>query len=340
MSPAERLNRCDTLERMSEPSSGHQRPRPQFDGLPTIGPDGRVIDSPPAADKQKPRSSAPLIKPAEEQQKSAHETAQQAPRENEEKSAQSAARRPAIVSAAQAAQRGKSTAQAGSGQSKHAAAAGKHDKGSNSARLDAESAQANPAAGKPSDSTAGTPPQQAAQAGAVASVPPAPAVPPQAAAAPTAPEDEESQVYADEYEGVDDLISPSETASVDDERMALGSDRVSPADDSAATARHFKHDRSRRKPNIEIRIGHDELELRQRYEIISIVNDLLMGVWIAIAAILMLAGNTKVASVFFLIGALQMLVRAGIRLARRVHLQKISPLMTGSSAPTESSLDF
>jgi len=38
--------------------------------------------------------------------------------------------------------------------------------------------------------------------------------------------------------------------------------------------------------NIEIRIGHDELVLRKRYEILSIVNDILVAVWFVIGSIL------------------------------------------------------
>ncbi|MEO9221449.1 MAG: YrhK family protein, partial [Mycobacteriaceae bacterium] len=37
--------------------------------------------------------------------------------------------------------------------------------------------------------------------------------------------------------------------------------------------------------SIEFRIGHDEIVLRQRYEILSIVNDILVAVWFIVGSI-------------------------------------------------------
>jgi hypothetical protein len=77
--------------------------------------------------------------------------------------------------------------------------------------------------------------------------------------------------------------------------------------------------------DIEFRIGHDEVILRQRYEVASIVNDLLVAVWFVIGSVLFFSDSTATAGTWlFLLGSIQLMVRPMIRLARKVHVQRLS----------------
>ncbi len=80
--------------------------------------------------------------------------------------------------------------------------------------------------------------------------------------------------------------------------------------------------------DIAFHIGPDEIVLRRRYEVLSILNDLLVAVWFVIGSVLFFDEATATAGTWlFLIGSLQLLIRPVIRLARHVHIQKLgSPI--------------
>lgn len=87
--------------------------------------------------------------------------------------------------------------------------------------------------------------------------------------------------------------------------------------------------------NFEFRIGHEEIVLRARYEILSIVNDILIAVWFIIGSILFFSDSTATLGTWlFLLGSVQLLIRPMIRLIRRVHIGKVG----GDGA--ETSRDF
>lgn len=76
--------------------------------------------------------------------------------------------------------------------------------------------------------------------------------------------------------------------------------------------------------DIEFRIGHEEVVLRRRYEVLSIVNDLLIGLWFVVGSILFFSEATTMAGTWmFLIGSIELLIRPLIRLARRVHIGRV-----------------
>ena len=76
--------------------------------------------------------------------------------------------------------------------------------------------------------------------------------------------------------------------------------------------------------SIEFRIGHDEIVLRQRYEILSIVNDILVAVWFIVGSILFFSPSTSTAGVWlFLLGSIELMIRPLIRLVRRVHIGRV-----------------
>lgn len=82
---------------------------------------------------------------------------------------------------------------------------------------------------------------------------------------------------------------------------------------------------------INIRIGHEELVIRQRYEAIGIGNDTLIAVWFIIGSIMFFSpASTTTGTWFFLIGSIQLLIRPIIRLTRMIHLQRIGDLPPGT----------
>ncbi len=91
-------------------------------------------------------------------------------------------------------------------------------------------------------------------------------------------------------------------------------------------------------PPLTLHIGHHELVIRRRYEVLSISNDILIGLWFLVGSVLFLSGSTTYAGTWlFIIGSAELLVRPIIRLARGVHLQRIS---AASGLPNEAARDF
>ncbi|WP_333618154.1 YrhK family protein [Dietzia sp.] len=104
-----------------------------------------------------------------------------------------------------------------------------------------------------------------------------------------------------------------------------------PGNSSGRSERHHA------KPStVELRVGHHELEIRQRYEIASICNDIVIAIWFIVGSILFFSDRTTFAATcLFLIGSIQMILRPAIRLTRRDHLQKLN------GAPAhETAMDF
>ncbi|MEQ3549424.1 YrhK family protein [Pseudonocardia nematodicida] len=76
---------------------------------------------------------------------------------------------------------------------------------------------------------------------------------------------------------------------------------------------------------VTVRVGDRELVIRRRYEVLSIVNDILIGLWFLIGSVLFLsASTTRLGTWLFIVGSIELLIRPAIRLARHVHLRRIS----------------
>ena len=85
-----------------------------------------------------------------------------------------------------------------------------------------------------------------------------------------------------------------------------------------------------------LHIGREELVIRQRYEVLSIVNDLLIALWFLIGSVLFFWESTLVAGTWlFVLGSLQLAIRPVIRLHRRVLLRRVV-----SGTPAETARDF
>ena len=95
---------------------------------------------------------------------------------------------------------------------------------------------------------------------------------------------------------------------------------------------------ARQNKDVLIRIGRDELLIRQRYETVSIINDIVAGLLFVVGSALFFSPATTYAATWlFLIGSVSMLLRPTIRLTRRVHLTR----QHGTAAAAhESSMDF
>lgn len=71
-------------------------------------------------------------------------------------------------------------------------------------------------------------------------------------------------------------------------------------------------------------IGNEQLVIRRRYEVLSILNDFLIAVWFLAGSILFLwPAEEKTAIWLFIIGSGQFLVRPMLRLASHIHLQRL-----------------
>ena len=82
--------------------------------------------------------------------------------------------------------------------------------------------------------------------------------------------------------------------------------------------------------SIVLHLGHDELVIHQRYETISIVNDLLIGTWFLVGSFFFFSPElTQLGTWFFVAGSVEMLIRPLIRFARRVRVRRFHPDVPG-----------
>lgn len=84
-----------------------------------------------------------------------------------------------------------------------------------------------------------------------------------------------------------------------------------------------------------VRIGPGELVVRQRYEVASILNDILVAAWFIVgSAFFLFPELAMIGDWLFIIGSVQLAIRPAIRLRRRVRLQRFRP------PGTEAARDF
>lgn len=95
-------------------------------------------------------------------------------------------------------------------------------------------------------------------------------------------------------------------------------------------------------PDLTLRVGAEELVIRRRYEVASILNDVALGVWFLIGSVLFFFESTMILGTwFFVLGSAQLLVRPMIRLARRMYLTRVQSSSAGSGGDYDGdSQDF
>ena len=84
-------------------------------------------------------------------------------------------------------------------------------------------------------------------------------------------------------------------------------------------------------PSLRVPIGRELIVINNRYETLSIANDVLIAVFFTAVSILCFFDATQTAGTWlFLLGSLEFLARPAIRLRRRIHLQRLG-VRTGTA---------
>lgn len=81
----------------------------------------------------------------------------------------------------------------------------------------------------------------------------------------------------------------------------------------------------KQQEDVHIEIGSYKMVIEKRYQAVSFVNDMLLGVLYLIGSILFLTDVSQTVSIsFFLAGSIMMIIRAGLNLLKDLHINKIS----------------
>jgi hypothetical protein len=90
-----------------------------------------------------------------------------------------------------------------------------------------------------------------------------------------------------------------------------------------------------------VRVGHRELVIRRRYEVFSILNDVLIALWFIAGSIMFFFQELMTAGIWcFLAGSLELLIRPLIRLGRHLHLSRVRAGRRHAGMAAETSMDF
>lgn len=70
-------------------------------------------------------------------------------------------------------------------------------------------------------------------------------------------------------------------------------------------------------------IGPEQLVINRRYEVASMLNDILTGMWFVVGSCFFFFDSLQTAAIWlFLIGSIELLIRPMIRIAKDVHLRR------------------
>lgn len=70
--------------------------------------------------------------------------------------------------------------------------------------------------------------------------------------------------------------------------------------------------------------GHEQLIIRRRYEVLSILNDFMIALWFLVGSVLFMFPSEEAAAIWlFIIGSFQFFVRPCLRLAAHIHLRRM-----------------
>lgn len=88
----------------------------------------------------------------------------------------------------------------------------------------------------------------------------------------------------------------------------------------------IKKEENGQQEDIYISIGKYQMVIRQRYKVLSLLNDVLLGVLYLIGSILFLTdANQVIAISFFVGGSILMILRAILNIMRDLHLKRFRP---------------
>lgn len=90
--------------------------------------------------------------------------------------------------------------------------------------------------------------------------------------------------------------------------------------------RNIEHEREADgAEDVILHMGHEELILRRRYELLSLANDFLIGLWFLIGSVAFFYPAWEDAGIWlFVLGSAQLLARPAIRLVHRVSVRRIT----------------
>lgn len=75
--------------------------------------------------------------------------------------------------------------------------------------------------------------------------------------------------------------------------------------------------------DLSFRVGRGQIDIQRRWEALSIINDIMVGLWFVTGTVMTIAGVPGDGPLYFyLAGSCQLLLRAFIRLARRIHIRR------------------
>lgn len=78
--------------------------------------------------------------------------------------------------------------------------------------------------------------------------------------------------------------------------------------------------------DLSIHVGHEQIVIEKRYEVVSIINDFMIGVWFLVGSVFFFWKDTQeLGTWLFVIGSAQLVMRPTIRLARHIHLRRGTP---------------
>lgn len=73
-----------------------------------------------------------------------------------------------------------------------------------------------------------------------------------------------------------------------------------------------------------IKMGHEEILIRRRYETLSIVNDFMIAMWFLVGSVMFLYTSlVDDGTWLFILGSAQLAIRPALRLAAHIHLQRV-----------------
>ncbi|MFC0338804.1 YrhK-like protein [Kushneria avicenniae] len=76
--------------------------------------------------------------------------------------------------------------------------------------------------------------------------------------------------------------------------------------------------------DLTLHFDHHALVIHRRYEVVSIVNDVLIGLWFLAGSICFFYSSLMMIGTWlFVVGSAQMLIRPAIRLSRHLHLKQL-----------------
>ncbi|MDN5864715.1 MAG: YrhK family protein [Gammaproteobacteria bacterium] len=80
-----------------------------------------------------------------------------------------------------------------------------------------------------------------------------------------------------------------------------------------------------RSKSLVMKLGSEELVVGRRYEVLSKLNDIMLGLWFVVGSVFFFFESLQTAAIaLFLVGSVQLLARPVIRIARDVHVEKPS----------------